>query len=44
MSRAIGVSSFIADLIVSMSLICVLLGGFFARFDLKWDRKKGDAS
>ena len=44
MSRAIGVSSFIADLIVSMSLICVLLGGFFARFDLKWDRKKGGAS
>ena len=32
MSRAMGVSSFLADLIVSMSLICMLVGGFFARF------------
>jgi len=44
MSRAIGVSSFIADLIVSMSLICVLLGGFFARFNLRWDRNKEGGS
>ncbi len=29
MSRAMGVSSFLADLTVSMSLICVLLGSFF---------------
>ncbi len=32
MSRAMGVSSYLADLVVSMSLICVLVGGFFARF------------
>lgn len=32
MSRAMGVSSFLADLTVSMSLICMLVGGFFARF------------
>ena len=42
MSRAIGVSSFIADLIVSMSLICVLLGGFFARFKLTFVKKQVD--
>ncbi len=42
MSRAIGVSSFIADLIVSMSLLCVLLGGFFARFNLRWVGKSED--
>ncbi len=35
MSRAMGVSSFLADLIVSMSLICMLVGGFFARFRLR---------
>lgn len=32
MSRAIGVSSYLADLVVSMSLLCVLIGGFFARY------------
>ena len=32
MSRAMGVSSYLADLVVSMSLLCVLVGGFFARF------------
>ena len=42
MSRAIGVSSFIADLIVSMSLICVLLGGFFSRFSLTFVKKQAD--
>ena len=35
MSRAMGVSSYLADLIVSMSLICMLIGGFFARFRLR---------
>lgn len=35
MSRAMGVSSFLADLTVSMALICVLLGGFFAQFRLR---------
>ena len=32
MSRAMGVSSYLADLVVSMALLCVLIGGFFARF------------
>ncbi len=32
MSRAMGVSSYLADLVVSMSLLCVLVGGFFSRF------------
>ena len=32
MSRAMGVSSFLADLVVSMSLLCVLVGGFLSRF------------
>lgn len=32
MSRAMGVSSYLADLVVSLSLLCVLVGGFFARF------------
>lgn len=36
MSRAMGVSSFLADLTVSLSLICVLLGSFFASFKLRW--------
>ncbi len=40
MSRAMGVSSFLADLTVSMSLICMLVGGFVARFRLRW-RKTG---
>ncbi len=32
MSRAMGVSSFLADLVVSMSLLCVLVGGFIAKY------------
>ncbi|WP_407941077.1 ABC transporter permease [Oceanomicrobium pacificus] len=32
MSRELGVSSYLADLTVALSLICVLLGGFFARY------------
>ena len=32
MSRAMGVSSFLADLVVALALISVLLGGFVARF------------
>lgn len=32
MSRAMGVSSFLADLVVSMSLLCVLVGGFAAKY------------
>ncbi len=43
MSRAMGVSSFLADLVVSLSLICVLIGGFFARYRLVWHRKENAA-
>ena len=32
MSRAIGVSSYLADLVVALSLICVLVGGFISRY------------
>lgn len=39
MSRAMGVSSFLADLVVSMSLICVLLSGFFARYSIRFTGK-----
>ncbi len=41
MSRAMGVSSYLADLIVSMSLVCMLVGGFFARFRIRWRRALG---
>ena len=36
MSRAMGVSSFLADLVVALSLISVLVGGFFARYRLRF--------
>jgi simple sugar transport system permease protein len=32
MSRALGVSNYLADLIVAMALLCVLVGGVAARF------------
>ena len=32
----LGVASYIADLVVALSLLCVLVGGFFARFRLRW--------
>ncbi|MGV6811202.1 MAG: ABC transporter permease [Brevirhabdus sp.] len=41
MSRAMGVSSYLADLVVAMSLICVLVGGFFARFKVTRTRGAG---
>ena len=41
MSRAMGVSSYLADLVVSTSLLCVLIGGFFARFKLVKTSVKG---
>ena len=44
MSRAMGVSSFLADLVVSLSLISVLVGGFFARYRIKFTGKAGDKS
>lgn len=35
MSRAMGVSSYLADLVVAMSLLCVLIGGFVARYRIR---------
>lgn len=35
MSRALGVSSYLADLIVAMALLCVLISGFLARFRVR---------
>ncbi len=40
MSRALGVSNYLADLIVALSLICVLVGGFVARYQVQIVRKK----
>ncbi len=39
MSRAMGVSSYLADLTVALSLICVLVGGFFGRFKVSFAKK-----
>lgn len=39
MSRAMGVSSYLADLVVAMSLISVLIGGFIARYRIIRVRK-----
>jgi general nucleoside transport system permease protein len=36
MGRALGVSNYIADLIVAMSLLCVLVSGLFTRFQLRF--------
>jgi simple sugar transport system permease protein len=41
MSRAMGVSSFLADLVVSMSLLCVLIGGFVARYRITTTKTTG---
>lgn len=35
MSRGAGVASYIADLVVALSLLCVLVGGFFTRFRIR---------
>jgi ABC-type uncharacterized transport system permease subunit len=43
MSRATGISSYIADLVVSLSLLCVLVGSFFLRFKLRWQNRKQEA-
>ncbi|KZK99979.1 MULTISPECIES: ABC transporter permease [unclassified Pseudovibrio] len=40
MSRAMGVSSYIADLVVAMSLICVLISSLFVRFKIRFVRPK----
>ncbi|MEP2706665.1 MAG: ABC transporter permease [Roseibium sp.] len=36
MSRATGVSNYLADLIVALSLLCVLVSGLFLRFKIKF--------
>jgi simple sugar transport system permease protein len=36
MSRSLGVSSYVADLIVALALLCVLVAGLFARFRIRW--------
>lgn len=36
MSRAVGVSNYIADLIVSLTLLCVLVSGLAVRFRVRW--------
>ena len=40
MSRAVGVSSYLADLVVALALLCVLVGGFVARYRFVWVGKK----
>ena len=35
MSRAVGVSNYIADLIVALALLCVLVSGLFVRFRVR---------
>ncbi len=41
MSRAIGVSNYLADLVVALSLLCVLVGGVAARYKFRWMGLKG---
>jgi len=36
MSRALSVSSYLADLMVALALLCVLIGGFLMRFKVTW--------
>jgi len=40
MSRAMGVSSFLADLVVALSLISVLIGGFIAKFRISFVKRE----
>lgn len=39
MSRSIGVSNYLADLVVAMSLLCVIVGGLFVRYELRLVRR-----
>jgi ABC-type uncharacterized transport system permease subunit len=39
MSRATGISNYLADLVVALSLLCVLVGGFFLRFRVRFERQ-----
>lgn len=43
MSRATGISNYLADLVVALSLLCVLVGSFFLRFRLRWQARKAGA-
>jgi ABC-type uncharacterized transport system permease subunit len=36
MSRTLNVSNYIADLIVALSLLCVLVGGLFVRYRMRF--------
>jgi simple sugar transport system permease protein len=44
MSRAIGVSRYLADLVVAMSLLCVLVGGFVVRYRIRFIGRRHAAS
>ena len=44
MSRGTGVASYIADLVVAMSLLCVLVGGFVTRYRIHFLRAHAPAS
>ena len=41
MSRAIGVSNYLADLVVALSLLCVLIGGVAVRYRFRWMGLRG---
>ncbi|ODT66898.1 MAG: ABC transporter permease [Pelagibacterium sp. SCN 63-23] len=43
MSRATGISNYLADLVVALSLFCVLVGSFFLRFRLINDNRTAEA-
>ncbi len=38
MSRATGISNYLADLVVALSLLSVLVGGFFLRYRVRYER------
>lgn len=42
MSRAMGVSSYLADLVVALSLLSVLIGGFVTRFRIVWSQQHSE--
>ncbi|SEQ41195.1 nucleoside ABC transporter membrane protein [Devosia sp. YR412] len=44
MSRATGISNYLADLVVALSLLCVLIGGFFLRFRIRYERAAAPAA
>ncbi len=39
MSRTIGVSNYLADLVVAMALLCVLIGGLLTRYRLEFAQR-----